>query len=67
MKQEEVVRSRTHKMLCWPSRSQSFYALTEKDRILLYDLKPRHCKHMLAEKKDHSYSIAKKAGGGIID
>ena len=42
-------------------------AIIVKGRILLYDLKPRRRKHMLAEKKDHSYSIAKKAGGGIID
>ncbi len=42
-------------------------AIIEKGRILLYGLKPRRCKHKLANKKDHSHSVVKKAGGGIIE
>jgi len=57
----------THKMVCWPGRSKKFHVIIEKGRILLYGLKPRRCKHKLANKKDHSHSVVKKAGGGIIE
>ena len=42
-------------------------AIIEKGRILLYDLKSRRRKHVLANKKDHSHSVVKEAGGDIID